>query len=361
MSSQIKPLRIIRTEDPVKEIWSMLSYFESEHNAKQYLEKKFVPPIEELIETAQSLAYAMRAAREYYVAAESVTILTQPLLLFYGMTALSKVLFTATHSKKSPSRSHGLQEVEGWTGVFSEFSLRILKDGAFPQFHGCFHKETLENTEFSLKELFSLIPEVKVSFETVYDEKSRALKILRTRHGIQIVDSELGKYGELESLITQIPGIYERYMERSLQKFENRIILWEKNREAKDPAIRAISGEEYLVLPLEKHKESIVIPEMSTHFLTLYLLGMLSRYQPKEWGRIIKGEESGEIYMVQKFIEVTQRKFPNLILNELRDRDFVFTSPRVETEAEKRLNKDQLDEIYRYVSKKMGDELRGMI
>ena len=357
MSSQTKPLRVIRTEDPVKEIWSMLSYFESEHNTKQYLEKKFGPSTEKLIDTAQSLAFTMRAAREYYKAAESVTILTHPLLLFYGMTALSKVLFMATHVKKSPSRSHGLQEVEGWTGVFSGFSVKILKDGTFPQFHGCFDKETLENTEFSVKELFSLIPEVKVGFEDVYCEKSRALKTFRVRHGVCIVD-ELQKYVDVENLISQIPKIHERYRTR-YQRFKGRMILWLKNSKAEDPAVRAVSGQEYLVLPLEKHTTYIAVPEMSAHFLIMYLLGMLSRYQPKEWGEIIKGEKSGEIYIVQKFLETTKRKFPNLILNELQDRDFVFISPKVETE--KRLDRDQLDEISEYVSRKIAEDIRRRI
>lgn len=334
----------------------MLSYFESEHNSRQYLNKKFGPSIEKPIETAKNLAFTMRAAREYYEAAESVTTLTHPLLLFYGMTALSKVLFTATHAKESPSRGHGLHEIEEWTGAFSEFSVRIQKDGTFPQFHGCFDKETLENTEFSLKELLSLIPEVKVGFETVYDEKSRALKIIRVRHGIAIVDSELQKYRDLANLISQIPKIHGRY-HKEYQELQDRICLWSVNHEAEDPVVRAVSGEEYLVLPLRKHTRIIALPQMSTHFLIMYLLGMLSRYHLKEWSEIIKGEETGEIYMVQKFLEVTKRKFPNLILNELRDCDFVFISPKVEIEAERELNDEQKEEIYEYISHRIADEV----
>jgi len=359
MNPGIKALRIIRTDNPVGEIWSMLSYFESEYNAKKYLKEKSGSSIENLTEAANDLAFTMRAAKEYYEAAESVTILTHPLLLFYGMTALSKALFIATHMKRSPSRSHGLQEVAGWSGAFSEFSVKIHKDGTFPQFHGCFDKETLEDAEFSLKELFSLIPEVKVCFETVYDEKSRALRIMRVRYGINIVDSELQRYVDLDSLINQIPKIHERYS-KEYQKFEDRIHLWCVNHEAEDCTIRAISGEEYLVLPLKKHTKNITLPEMSNHYLTAYLLGMLSRYHLKEWGEIIKGEESGEIYMIQKFLEITKRKFPNLILNEFRDRDFVFISPKVGIKTEKGLNDEQLEDIYDYVNRRIARDLRGI-
>jgi hypothetical protein len=363
----IKPLREIRTDDPIKETWSMLSYFESKHNCLQYLEERFgkvnVDSLSEQerleaekvrLETADHFAFTASAAREYYEAADRVTILTRPLLIFYGMASLSKVLFIAAHGKKSPSTKHGLQKCKGWNGSFSELSVQIGKDGTFPQFHGCFCKESLSDQKLSMKELLSLIPEVKVAFEKVYHEKSQALGISRIDVGISIMDSELDKYTDLENCIDQVPGINDRYADR--QMLSDRVILWCKDHKAKDPTVRSISGEEYLVLPLRKNMQIVDVPEMSSHFLIMFLLGMLSRYDPKEWGRVIKAEESGEIYVVQKFLEVTKRKFPNLILNELQNRDFVFISPT--SEDSKKLDVDQLDKIYEYVSRKMAEEFR---
>ena len=104
-----------------------------------------------------------------------------------------------------------------------------------------------------------------------------------------------------------------------------------------------------MVLLLNQHNPSSPV---------LYLLGMISRYRPKEWGEIIEGEKSGEIYIIQKFLETVTRKFPNLILNKLWNRDFVFVTPRLE--REKRLDKDELERIYDFVSNKRDNELRGM-
>lgn len=348
MSAAIKPVRIIHTDNPVREIWSMLSYFESERNVEEYLKKRF-STCDEFPEVKKSLASTMKAAKEYYTAAESVTILTRPLLLFYGMTALSKVVFMATHGKPSPSTSHGL-DTEDESSPFQDYSARVTHDGTFPQFHGCISKQNLRDTVFSTKELLSLIPEIKINYETVYDQKSNALKIERQSHGIAIVDSELEKYGDLD-IISKIPKLHERYA-KTIQVFGDRAILFCVNHEAEDPVVRAISGEEYLVLPLIKQSRTIALPEMSTHFMIMYLLGMLSRYPLRQWLEIVGGEESGDIYIIQKFLEVTTRKFPNLILSELHDRNFLFTSPVVETKRD--LTKD---EIYEYVSKRMGDEL----
>jgi hypothetical protein len=337
---------IVQSENPFIEMWSRLSYFESEYNAQQYLKERFSLPDENLMDIAKSLAYTMKTAKEYYESADRVTLLTQPLLLFYGMAALSKVLFTSTYGKESPSKGHGLEQPK--PNDFPKIFTRIQKDGAFPQFHSCYSKETLFRRKFTMKELLSLVPEIKVEFETIYDEKSRAVRTIKSRFGIDVIDSEIEKYGNLaQNLQSFFPEIM------TVQQMKSKIILWQKE---DIPAIRAVSGEKYLVLPLERNDKKLFLPEMSVHFLIMYLLGMISRYRPKEWGEIIEGTKTGEIYIIQKFLETTTRKFPNLILNKLLDRDFVFVTPQFE--IEKQLDEEELERIHEYVSRRIAEEVR---
>lgn len=181
VSSNTEVVRFVRSETPVKEIWARLGFFESEHNAKDFLKDKFNLPDHDLEETASSLALTMRAAREYYDAAERVSLLTRPLLIFYGMTALSKVLFMSARGKKSPSKGHGLQTPK--PTILKELSTRVKKHGTFPQFHSCYSIEKLYRVKFRMKELLSIVPEVKVEFENIYGEKSKALKVSKIRYG----------------------------------------------------------------------------------------------------------------------------------------------------------------------------------
>jgi hypothetical protein len=87
-----------------------------------------------------------------------------------------------------------------------------------------------------------------------------------------------------------------------------------------------------------------------------YLFNVHNSGSPKEWGEIIEGEKSGEIYIIQKFLETVTRKFPNLILNTLWNRDFVFITPQIE--GDKKLDNDDMERIYGFVMNKMNDELR---
>jgi len=350
-----KPLREIRTEHPVNEIWSMLSYFESRYNCQKYLEDKFGSGLDGLSDTANSLSYTIGSAREFYNAADGVSVLTRPLLIFYGMINLSKALFISTHGKKSPSTSHGLQIVDNWNGKISELSVNVGKDGTFPQFHGCYCKDDITHKEITLKELFSQIPEIKIEFETIYTEKSKALFTSRGDYGPEIIDSELIEYGDLDALLNQIPGFSQKY--RIGSKSRERCILFNMQYDTPDLMVRSISGDKYFILPIVK-KDVISLPEMSIHYLIMYLLGMLSRYQPEEWGKVIIGEEPGEIYFLRKFLDVTKRKFPNLVLNELRKREFLFVSTSMDRFDNIQFSRRQLDNIYDYVHRKLVEESR---
>lgn len=343
--------RIVYSEIPVKEIWSRLGYFEIEHNAKEFLKNNNKELAEEdLVTTAKRLAFTMQAAREYYESAALVSLLTKPLLVFYGMGALSKVLFMATYSKKSPSKGHGLEtpNQKDFEEDFSKLSTKVKRDGTFPQFHSCYSTEKLTNMIFNLKELLSVVCEIKVEYETVYHEKSRAINVRKDDFGLRLVDTELDKY----ELVKELPK-YFPFGEKS-QRFKNsvRIGIAEKL-----TTIRALTGEEYLILPLRKHDKVLLLPEMSIHFLIMYLLGMVSRYYPKEWGEIIEGKTSGEPYIIRKFLEIAIRKFPNLVLNSLWNRNFIFVSPQLD--GEKQLSNAELRRICDYVKEDFTDSMRG--
>jgi hypothetical protein len=345
-------VRIVHSETPVKEIWSRLGFFENEHNAREFLKARNENLTEkELFDIAKRIAFTMRTAREYYESAGRVSLLTTPLLIFYGMTALSKVLFAVNYTRKSPSKGHGLEtpNQKDFENNFANLSTRVQKDGSFPQFHSCYSKETLYNTRFTIKELLSMVSEIKVEYETVYKEKSKAVLTKKNENGLNLIDTELEKYGDLTKDLPQyFPQIKE------IVQFDTGLFLWNPQNL---PVIRALSGEEYLILPVKKGDKNILLPEMSIHFLILYLLGMVSRYYPKEWGEIIEGKTSGEIYIIRKFLETTTRKFPNLILNKLWDRDFVFFSPQLDKET--RLSDAELRRIYDYVEREMSRRMMG--
>jgi hypothetical protein len=271
------------------------------------------------------------------------------------MVNLAKVLHIACKGQAPEGKKHGLENVKPWNGILADLSVKIKQYGIFPEFYHCYSTQDVSGLSCSLKQLLSQVPETKVAFETVYKEKSLALKAVRVKLGISIVDSEIKKYEKIDELLRKVPGLLERYS--SIQVFHDHIFLFLTNWTGEEPLMRGLSGEEFLVLPFTTADGTyLVLPEMSTHFLIMYLLGMTARYHPKVWSDSIKGQETGDIYVIQNFIDITTRKFPNLILNELRNRQFFFGTPKIQTESQ--LTNQQLEDIYEFVNRKMAQDLR---
>ncbi|XHH08279.1 MAG: YaaC family protein [Candidatus Bathyarchaeia archaeon] len=335
----------------------MLSYFESEYNAKNFLSEKLQKErtSEEILELAKNLSVDMQAAKEYFKAAEGVSLLTKPLLIYYGMVNLAKVLHITCKGEAPEGKKHGLESVKPWNGVLSELSVKVKQYGIFSEFYHCYSSGEIHGHSFSIKQLISQVPEVKVAYETVYKEKALSLKVVRVKYGVSLVDSDLDKFTDIEKLLANTPKIKNA---GDIQIFEKSAFLfstmWDDN---EHPFLRALSGEENLILPFVGADGTFkVLPELSTHFLIMFLLGMTARYHPKVWSESIKGKKSGDIYVLQKFLEVTARKFPNLILNELRNREFFFSTPNIDNEN-KELTDAQLEQAYDYINSKMAQDL----
>jgi hypothetical protein len=348
---------IVYSETPEKEIWSRLGYFENEHNAKDFLLQKNKSLTEEqLTDIAQRLSFSMQSAKEYYQSSNSVTLLTKPLLIFYGMVALSKALFIANYLKKSPSTGHGLESPkDNFEAEFSNISTMVKKDGTFPQFHCCYSKQTLCGIKFTLKELLSIAPDVKTEYEAVFKKKSNSIDMKKDRYGYHLIDSDgLEKYDSIiqKLLRLNVSGVdsYKNTQPQNIGKG-----IWIYNLPDNLPIIRCLSGKECLQLSLRNDCD-LYIPEMSVHYLIMYLLGMASRYYPKEWGEITEGKKSGNIYVIKKFLEITERKFPNLILNSLRNREFLFVTPKLE--ELQGLSDNELDRVWKYVEEKENQKWR---
>ncbi len=113
-------------------------------------------------EAAQKAVTSFRQANEYFFAAENVSLLTKPTLIFYGMVNYAKSLIFCTYKYESEVEGHGL------TFAKKDNSVTIEKAGEFPRLHDCLRSElsiylTPANepkNNFTLTELLSLMPHI---------------------------------------------------------------------------------------------------------------------------------------------------------------------------------------------------------
>lgn len=337
----------IRTQEPYRKMWDTFVYFENEQTVIRFLRERyetlgFPDPQRSAYLATPKLIYGIKQAREYYRAAESCDIMTKPLLLYYGMMSLVRA-FIVTRDPDYPTTTsvlkHGLstRKLKKDSYQFIEDEIRVQKDGVFVVLHTMLGGSPFQERQRVLvKDLLSVIPELSLSYQQVYGLPSVCELEEKT-------ESDDG-YWDLPRWILQVKGFTREEFLKLLNHTDSsrttqagRPVFYLKD---EDPPGRLrifhtspvkshpllipdSTGKAYLRYPLA---EDVLIPEISLHFMVMFVLGMLCRYETEKWGEMILTLFSQDVFIINEFLNLSTRKFPNLILDELFDEQYIFSS-----------------------------------
>lgn len=333
----------ILTENPYEELWNYLSYFENKFNCIEHLKSNhsFIGK-EERIARAIKLKYYIKQARDYYDLSLTVSTLTKPTLLYYGAVCLVEALILARRGYPDDTTHHGLTDKkignESITDL-KDFKVQVFRKGTFSELYGNITSGSLEyddikNTIWTLKELFSMIPEMNKIFEDTYNEKCQILKVdrffdnkdeeyIKFKVDLLLTESQ----DKIDKFINNIEGFQSSYLNPVLLD-GNVMRAYKKPTAKREITLKNIMGEEYLISRLEKNGKIINLPEISLHLIILFSLSILSRYRIDLWGEGSLELEKADFYIIKEFLKISTRKFPNIVLNLLMDNDYIFTSER---------------------------------
>ncbi|MFD2170780.1 YaaC family protein [Tumebacillus lipolyticus] len=334
----------IPTEQPYRKLWDTYVYFENEQTSSEFLRARY---LKSGFDSVQKLAYratpkfifSIKQAREYYRAAETCDILTKPLLLYYGMMALAKALITS-HDPDYPSTTsvlkHGLstRKLKREEYAFAEDEVRVQKDGIFHVLHRTLGGSLLAHQQrFSMKELLAVIPELIPTYQRLYGQaKVGMLEVMReaeqkARWRVQrsfVAGCDLTR-DELLELLNRFGEERTRFRYLEEPDETGTFCLGVDGDERAHPLVLFdFSGRPHLRFP---HGEQLLLPELSVHYLIMFVLGMLCRYETERWGEMILTFSSHDTFLINEFLNVSMRKYPNLILNELCQEETIFYTP----------------------------------
>jgi len=327
--------KIIYTDNPQYEIWSLLGLFESKKFVAEKLKERFSSLSEEAIETrTDGVTYSIRQAREFFSSSDQVSLLTRPLLLSYGMLNLGKALVFY----KSPEdtnfenyfKLHGLAFTPCALdqSIANEY-VEIKGSGTYPSISSFFGQQTYPNKRISLKELLSQLPDLSNIFTLVYKEGPNVLPLKESTSGCSVwYSTEYSiQYEE------KIKGI-KKYLE------ENNVVThtfgWEHgtNMQIRPPlsktlaklnlSLESISGVEYFRIFPVVGSQPLILREASIHYMLIFSYGMLSRYQATRWGKYIDPNFSNEAEIINKSIFVCKIRYLQLLVGCLFETEFRF-------------------------------------
>ncbi|MFK4996570.1 YaaC family protein [Bacillus sp. N9] len=78
------------------------------------------------------------------------------------------------------------------------------------------------------------------------------------------------------------------------------------------PPFRYHFDKQKVCLPNKLHKH-LELPDMLIHYLLLYNLSMISRYETEWWFEQLKTTPNSDAIFIQTYLDVTERKGPYLI------------------------------------------------
>ncbi len=259
--------------------------------------------------------YEWLIGRNYWMEGINSSLLIKPLLLFYGLTHLLKGLVLIEDPRYPASvevLAHGVtarkRKKKGYT--FLEDEIKIQKRGFFPHFSNyLFHVEHLPGEKWKMNELLLLIDGMaSLYFKVrgtedlykVYIEDS--FFTIQTSKQIQREDAELFSKA-LENInistdhVTNISDSSITFKVKSITNDQKSLLLKHNNQ---------------LYLPPSFPSKYCCLPELCLHYLLLYNLSMICRYEGEWWGEVISQQFSEDFPMIKTYLTIAGEKVPSL-------------------------------------------------
>jgi hypothetical protein len=357
MTSPRPPYIRVYSESPLDDLWIYLRRFE----VTDWVRDKFRVPTE----NAEATGDCVRQAREYFRVARSSGLLTRPVLLYYGMVSLGKLLFLldSTHAwdmdkiEVLEREGHGLAQhdarqknTDGYSleegkirvvGVKNRETGTMQPRGVFPRLAElvCPGASTRWlDKRVPIKQLLRAVPQLDLMMVQAFGDKDGysglyaevagyAIPESQSRDYRLVIDVEANRVTSPREVQQRIPYLDARQYPVTLSEYQPDMRY----------ELRASVGDLAKVIVREELSDHIVtIPpgmlgsrfdSILAHYMLMYGLSIVARYKPNRWARILEGKYSPLLPVLERLMFISERWWPNLLLNRLTSSWVTFASP----------------------------------
>lgn len=309
---------------------SYLAFFSAEH-AQAFLKKRYDQRLlenshEKSFENCYTFLYYLEHGKIYYEQAEKAPLIVKPILLFYGLVHLIKACILTIdpdYPESTAVLAHGAstRKRKKQNYHFFQDEVKIQKNGLFPYMSQLmFHMEQLEGDKVTMDVLLQLIPELDLLF--VQLEGKHTFQRLHQQDGLILLPDKILDHYHMTA---------NRFKEYFTASFPQTFLFSEENDQfcsVANSLFNQITPVKYnledstIVLPLFKNN-FFHFPELLIHYLLLYNLSMIARYETEWWGELTKMMPTKDYPFIEMFLKVTATKGPFLIYQFLMDNEGV--------------------------------------
>lgn len=268
--------------------------------------------------------YYLEHAKTYYEQANLSPLSIKPILIFYGFSQLLKACLLTIDPNYPESTSllaHGVT-----TRKRKKQQYEFLKDEVKVQRNGLltciaeklFQIKQLEGEKFTMETLIREIPEMQTS--SLFFKKNFE-PLTPNEQGYLLSNSILDCY---QMTSNRFLNFIQTKSKKSfaLQEVKEGLLLESDEILLYNSAspIRYHTDLQLFMLSLNKNSNAYVLPELISHYLILYNLSMIARYETEWWSELLKTTPNDDYPAIIYFLKIAQYKTPFLVCNWLMNR-----------------------------------------
>lgn len=268
-------------------------------------------------ENSYPFIYYLEHAQIYYNQAMQSPLLIQPILLFYGFVHLIKACLLTTdpdYPENTTMLAHGVSTRKRKKQQYEFFydEVKFQKNGLFPcMLEKMFHLNHLEGDKATMSELFLQIPELSLLFERM-EGKHPYIKI-------PVINNCLAFSKKILDSLHMTENRFQEFLQIESSSF----LTFKES--VTDSLLFDYSNAKKLPLPLKYNMldkqyyfsldrgRLFNINEMIPHYLLLYNLSMIARYETEWWSELLKTMPNRDYPFIVDFLNITAQKGPFLV------------------------------------------------
>ncbi|ARK28402.1 YaaC family protein [Halalkalibacter krulwichiae] len=308
-----------------------IPFYSSTYTSKfllgKYEQKEITQAKTKSYQVSSSFMYHLQHGQLYFKQAQASPIEIKPVLLFYGYVQMLKACILTTnpnYPENSQVLAHGVttRKRKKATYRFLEDEVKVQKNGLYSLFlDKMFHMKHLEGEKYQMVSLLLQIADMHELFLTLQNKK------------VSIKGSGNVKVNEIEipsailDLYHMTSNRFEQYLEslnpsykgvKVIEQRQNLIIKFKKfpNKLHSFPFLFNTKEEIFIFTERQKLSDGS-LPELATHFLLLYNLSMICRYEAEWWGDLIHTFDGVDYPFIAQYVNIVQNKIPSLIYSYL--------------------------------------------
>jgi hypothetical protein len=307
------------TENPSQLIWQMLLRFTYIDVINNWWLEKGEDEDEDL---AFFIASSFQQGKSYFDSSYGAQINIKPLLLYYASVNLLIGTLSLVKHKKFKIYNHGMiLDDNSFPSDDNIFPISLIpknKDGALyyitSEMEGI--TDLLDHGKWSLEEIFRAIPDLQNEYQYLFPELDmNIIPIEEVFHDERFLDRiPIKNSGDAQKIIQKLKTNINFSLTYLDPQITQKYIILNRKPGSKTFEQYSITGERFLPIPFNK-KGRIFLPQYIMIYLGLYILGTLSRYHPEIWDGFLRKDITGKRNLIISFLQVSERYFPNLLLN----------------------------------------------